>query len=175
MYKEIIERKKLPVIICLIFILCIFIYISKYVSSLFIDNDFLCGLFDVFFTIAMIVIIMAEIYKTNIKYKYSIIADQFIIHKLRGDSKIEVENIKFKDIKFIGKKSELKSRYDVISNRRYICSLFNSKKYCCVYFDGSGFRKFYFEPSADLVDKLEFIMNKDKECFDVKYRLSISI
>lgn len=176
MYKEIIERKKLPIVTFLLMLLCAFIYLNKFVSSTFDGNaQIIENIINSLIVVTMIFVSFVEIYKSNIRYKYSIIANQFIIHKIVRNTNVEVENVKFKDIKFIGKSCELKKKYKTLSNKKYLCSLFSSKTYCCVYSDGDKLRKFYFEPSDEFLSKAKFMMNKAEECIFPKSRMSISI
>ncbi|WP_102399633.1 hypothetical protein [Haloimpatiens massiliensis] len=176
MYKEIIERKKLPIATFLITLLCAFIYLYKFIS-IWITGD--AGVMDdvlgLGIFICMATISIGEIYRSCIRYKYSIIADQFIIHKMVRNNNIEEESVKFKDIKFLGKVKDLKEDYKVNSTKKYLCSVFKTNRYCCVYSNGRELKKFYFEPSKEMIGKLRFMMNKDECKAYMRNRVSISI
>lgn len=176
LYKEIVNRKKLPMATFLLMMFCVCIYSYKFISSLFRGNKTnVQNLINLIIILAMIVISIIEIYKSSVSYKYSIIADQFIIHKIVGKVNKEVESVKFKNIKFIGREVDLKENYKVRSNKKYLCSMFNFNRYCCVYYDGKEFRKFYFQPSEKLLSKFKFIMNKDEYYIYVKNRDRVSV
>ncbi|WP_373899506.1 hypothetical protein ACER0A_001085 [Haloimpatiens sp. FM7315] len=178
LYKEVIERKKLPVGTFLMFLLCIVLYVSKFTSMFFIGkNTLMDNVFNTMLMVVMIVTVGLEVYKSSVRYKYLIIADQLIIHKIIRNSKQEVENIKIKDIKFVGKSKELKAQFKISSTKKYICSLFKCNRYCCVYLEEgtNNYKKFYFEPSREMISKIMLIMNRDVEVDYLKERLKISV
>ncbi|ARC83239.1 putative membrane protein [Clostridium argentinense CDC 2741] len=162
MYKEIIYRKKLPVLLFLFGIMLIFILLSDFINSLIGSMRFVCNIFFLFLTIGCCIF---EAYKCSIKYKYSIIADQLIIHRIRGDAQFLVEDVKIKDIEYIGQCSQGSKFFRIISPKKYICSIFKLNKYCCVYKMNGKISKFYFEPSNTLVQKLKNVKEKNALCY----------
>lgn len=176
MYKEIIERKKLPIATFLLTLLCVFIYVYKFIDMCFtgqgnlIENILYLGIIA-----SMVIIAVVAIYRSGIRYKYSIIADQFIIHKIIRNNNIEVESIKFKDIRFLGQVKDLKEQYKVSSTKKYLCSIFNANRYCCIYSDGNELKKFYFEPSKEMIGKLQFVMNKGECRIYMRNRMNIPV
>lgn len=176
LYKEIIERKKLPIATFLITLLCVFIYVYKFIAMWITGDDSLVeDALGLAIFIFMAIVSVGEIYRSGIRYKYSIIADQFIIHKIIRNNNIEEESIKFKDIKFLGRVKDLKENYKVNSTKKYLCSVVNTNRYCCVYSSGGKLKKFYFEPSKEMIGKLKFMMNKDECRAYMRNRVSISI
>ncbi len=109
----------------------------------------------------MIILCYIEFSKCTVKYKYSIVADQFIIHKIKGDEVKILEDIKLKDIEFIGKYRNCKGDIHISSSKKYICSTSFGKKFCCVYKLGDKFKKFYFEPSDSLMSKITLLKQKN--------------
>lgn len=154
MHKETIGRKKLPSLLKIFSVLILSLYgieiMDEYES---IAATMACAL--------LTITLICEIKYCRIKYTYSIIADQFIIHKISGNEDKVVENIKIWDIQDVGQEGVLASRKNIFNSKRYICSVFNIKPYYCNYKHGNRIKTFYFEPSKDLVDKI--IFNKDKE------------
>jgi len=113
-----------------------------------------------FFNTIMIGLCYMEFSKCKIKYKYSIVVDQFIIHRIKGGEVTILEDIKLKDIEFIGKYSDYSSDNHISSSKKYICSSFTGSKFCCVYKLGNKFKKFYFEPSVPLINKINLLKSK---------------
>ncbi|MBS5823446.1 MAG: hypothetical protein KID00_06230 [Clostridium argentinense] len=162
MYKEIICRKKLSVLLFLFMVILIFILLSDFINSFIGSMRIVCNTFFLFLTIGFCIF---EAYKCSIKYKYSIIADQLIIHRIRGDVQFLVEDIKIKDIEYVGQCSQGSKFFRLISPKKYICSIFKLNKYCCVYKMNGKISKFYFEPSDELVQKLKNVKEKNALCY----------
>jgi hypothetical protein len=160
MYKEIVQRKKFPVIVLLFVTLVTFICLSDLLSKINISNINVKVFVTMFFNALMIALCYVEFSKCKVKYKYLIVADQFIIHKIRGQEITIVEDIKLKSIEFIGRYSNCNSNIHISSSRKYICSTFIGSKFCCVYKVEGKFKKFYFEPSDGLMNKIKLLKEK---------------
>ncbi len=154
MYNEMVQRKKLPAMVLLFIVLITFICLSDILHRISIGNINIKIFVTMFFNTLMIILCYIEFSKCKVKYKYSIVADQFIIHKIRGEEVKILEDVKLKEIKFIGKKCDCNSNIHITSSKSYICSTFVGGKFCCVYKAGDKFKKFYFEPSDGLMNKL---------------------
>lgn len=157
MHKEIVERKKFPVVVLLFITLVTFICLSDLLSKINIGSINIEIFVTMFFNILMIALCYVQFSKCKVKYKYLIIADQFIIHKIKGQEITIVEDIKLKDIEFIGKYSNCNADIHISSSKKYICSTFAGGKFCCVYKVGGKFKKFYFEPSEGLMSKIRLL------------------
>lgn len=160
MYKEIVERRKFPVVVLLFITLIAFICLSDLLSKVSIGRINTKMFVTMFFITLMIVLCYIEFLKCKVKYKYSIVADQFIIHKIRGGEVSIVEDIKLKNIEFIGKYINCNADFHISSSKRYICSTFMRNKFCCVYKVEDKFKKFYFEPSDSLMNKITLLKEK---------------
>lgn len=160
MHKEIVERKKFPVIVLLFITLIAFICLSDLLSKISIGRINVKIFVTMFFITLMIALCYIEFSKCKVKYKYSIVADQFIIHKMRGEEVTIVEDIKLKNIEFIGKYSNCNEDMHISSSKKYICSTFIKSKFCCVYKVEDKFKKFYFEPSDSLMNKIRLLKEK---------------
>lgn len=157
MYKEIIYRKRLPALLVLFLLMIIFILLSDFINSQMESIRVFCN---IFFLGLMTVCCVIELYKCNIKYKYSIIADQLIIHKIVGNFNILVKDIKIKDIENIKKINECKALWS-LGNNNYTCCLSKLKnRYCCIYKVNGRNNKFYFEPSKDLIYRINLVREK---------------
>lgn len=154
MYKEIVQRKKFPAIVLLFIIFIMFICLSDLLPSARMGSINIKTFVSMFFNTLMIALCYMEFSKCKVKYKYLIVADQFIIHKIKGEEVTILEDIKLKNIEFIGKNCNYSSKKHICSSKNYICSTFNSSKFCCVYSVGDKLKKFYFQPSDGLMNKI---------------------
>ncbi len=163
MYKEVVTRRKTPFMAAMLLGLVMMIVISNIVEQIKVSNyeiGFITN--PVFFVITTIVITL-ELIKCKVKYKYSIIANQLIIHRLKNDKQSVVENIRIEDIVFIGKTKDIKSSINKnikkavnsISSKRYVCSMSMFNQYCCIYRYGDKYKRFYFEPSREFIKKIQ--------------------
>ena len=160
MYKEMVQRKKFPAVVLLFITLITFICLSDLLSKISINSINIKTFVTMLFNTLMIALCYIEFSKCKVKYKYSIVADQFIIHKIRGEEVKILEDIKLKDIEFIGKNSNCNTDIHISSSKKYMCSTFNGSKFCCVYKVGAKFKKFYFEPSDGLMNKIKLLKAK---------------
>lgn len=160
MYREMIQRKKLPAVVLLFITLITFICLSDLLPKISIGSMNIKTYITVFFNILMVSLCYIEFSKCKVKYKYLIVADQFIIHKLKGEQVKILEDIKLKDIEYIGKYSKYNAEIHISSSKKYMCSTFNGSKFCCVYKEGDKFKKFYFEPSDGLMNKIKSLKSK---------------
>lgn len=160
MHKEIITRKKAPGF-CVIFIFLIFtLFLVQAIQRVELFGIDIGYIVSVVLESLIIVSIIFEIIKCKVKYKYFIVADQFIIHKMKGAEDKVVENIKIRNIEFMGKLKEYKANNSFECTKKYTCSLFNRDLYCCVYREGSKLKRFYFEPSSSLLEKINTLKQK---------------
>ena len=153
MYREVVERKKMPVILMLFLIFTVILFISGFVSK--VTTNYIDNIFELFVSIIMSLIIFFQVSKCKTKYKYSVIEDELIIHKLKGKEQIVLEDIRFCDIEFIGKHKGIGDSYQIYSSKKYVVSLMNTDKYCCIYKSGNQIKRFYFEPSDNLIKKIK--------------------
>ncbi|MBW9152368.1 hypothetical protein [Clostridium estertheticum] len=160
MYKEMVQRKKLPALVSLFIILIIFICLSDLLPKVSIGRINIKTLVNFIFNMIMIALCYMEFLKCKVRYKYLIVADQLIIHRIIGQEVTIREDIKLKDIEYIGKYSNYSSDNHISSSKKYICSTFIGSKFCCVYKAGNKFKKFYFEPSDGLTNKIRLLKEK---------------
>ena len=111
MYKEMVQRKKFPAVVLLFITLITFICLSDLLPKISIGSINIKMFVTMFFNTLMIALCYIEFSKCKVKYKYSIVADQFIIHKIRGEEVTILEDIKLKNIEFIGKYSNCNTRH----------------------------------------------------------------
>ena len=160
MYKEIVERKKVQAMVLLFIMLITFICLSDILPNMNIGTINSKTIATMFFSILMIAFSYIEFSKCKVKYKYSIVADEFIIHRIKGNEVKILEDIKLKNIDFVGRFENFKEDIHISSSKNYICSTFIRSKFCCVYRVEGKYEKFYFEPSEGLMNKIKLLKGK---------------
>mgnify|MGYP001598208459 FL=1 len=120
MYKEMVQRKKLPALVSLFITLIIFICLSDLLPKVSIGSINIKTFVTLVFNMIMIALCYMEFLKCKVRYKYLIVADQLIIHRIRGQEVIIREDIKLKDIEYIGKCSKYSSDIHISSSKKYI-------------------------------------------------------
>jgi hypothetical protein len=162
MYKEEVVRKKLPVILGMFLLLTATIFVADLIARIEVGETSVAIVTSPVLMIFMGAMVMFSIIKCRERFRYSIIADQLIIHRIIKDEHVVVENIKLKDIEFIGRPCNLRSKLDVKAVKRYVCSTFRFKTYCCIYKEGSSLKKFYFQPSECFISKVLRMVEDEK-------------
>ncbi|MBE6065988.1 hypothetical protein [Clostridium cochlearium] len=157
MYKETVTRKKAISFIKVFIILISVLFLLSIIEIIYENN---MKLITIIVNILFIIFLFTELFKCKVKYTYSIIADQFIIHKISGLRDKVVENIKIKDIEYIGKDDLVRFKGKLITNKKYMCHTYKLRPYCCIYRENNKYKKFYFQPSMDLIEKIEFNKNR---------------
>lgn len=155
MYREIVERRRAMVILIMFVVLSLIIVLYDILGNLTFAEHNLRKLSQIMFSSIMIYTIYRQVIKCKIKYKYSIMGDQLIIHKLNGKQEIIVEDVEFSDIKYIGKNETLEEKFNSRNARKYLCTMFHTNRCYCVYRKNNRLRKFYFEPSEKLIRKIK--------------------
>ncbi|MCY6354798.1 hypothetical protein [Clostridium sp. ZS2-4] len=160
MYKEIVMRKKISSIFMIVIMLTISIVISD-ISSKLTFGEYRVGEYSTtVIDIVVLIFIIIQIEKCKIKYKYAIIADEFIIYKLKGNKQKIMETIKIKDIKSVDKIGKTKACLDTPTRKMYGNLKLDKDVYFCKYNNHKGTNGFYFEPSHRLINKLDVLINK---------------
>ena len=154
MHKEMVERKKVHAMVLLFIVLIAFICLSDILPNINVGVINIKTLATMGFITIMIALCYIEFLRCKVKYRYSIVADEFIIHKVKGNEVTILEDIKLKNINFIGKNQNYKADIHISHIKTYMCSTFFRNKFCCVYKADDKFKKFYFEPSEGLMNKI---------------------
>lgn len=155
MHREVIRRRRDITIVGSIVFISLMIGLATLVGDLKIKHLRIERVTDPIFLVVTVLVILLEIKKLKISYKYSIIADQLIIHKMQSENQETLENIKLNNIVFLG---DNKERNNIKTNKEkyYTCNILrNRHTYCCIYKNNDEYRKFYFQPSNKLVEKLK--------------------
>ena len=155
MHKEMVERKKVHAMVLLFIVLIAFICLSDILPNMNVGLINIKTLATMGFITIMIALCYIEFSRCKVKYRYSIVADEFIIHKVKGNEVTILEDIKLKNINFIGRNQNYKTDIHISDIKTYMCSTFYRNKFCCVYKADDKFKKFYFEPSEGLMNKIK--------------------
>ncbi len=154
MHKEVVMRKRTPVIFLIVFIITLMIYAYEALDYLGISNLTLMKVANGMIILSTICIIIFELIKCKIAYKYSIIANKLIINRIFLERERNIESITISDIVYIGSKSNLRNKYEAKFNGSYLFRLFENKCCCCVYKKNEKYYKFNFAPSDELLRRL---------------------
>lgn len=159
MHREIIKRRRDITIVSGIICLSLMIGLAKLIGDIKIYNIKVEIITDPIFILIGIAIICYEMKMCKTYYKYSVIADQLIIHKIQSSEQETLENLKLDDIVFLGTGRNEINKYKAKKEKKYICDLINTKEtYCCIYKKDREYRKFYFQPSGEMVKKLKKVI-----------------
>jgi hypothetical protein len=167
LHRELIGRKIATTLILSIVMLCVMIFLSNLIGDIRVRTYKIQKITDPIIALITITFFILETIKCRIKYKYSIIADKLMIHKVSSNVETILEKIRLTDIVYIGQnnKNKAKKKINIFSSKSYICSKISRKTYCCIYKLGEGYKKVYFQPSEELINKI----NR----FNIRYKKAI--
>lgn len=155
MQKEIKTHKKSIAIVESVILASFMIFASEIIGSFKLQNFRVSNVSDPIFLLVTGLIIFVILKKYNTSYKYSVVSDQLIVHKLFRNNQKILENVRVADIVYLGKdKVEIK-KIKTCACRRHVCSLYDSEKYCCIYKKNGKNHKFYFQASDDFVVRVK--------------------
>ncbi|SFC80108.1 hypothetical protein [Clostridium uliginosum] len=157
MHREVVVRRKAPVIAGLLLIITMMIYLHNGVGNLPLNNMRVIKLVNVFIIVSTIGIIFFGIIKCKVSYKYSIIANKLIINKIFSNQETNLESINVSEIVYVGKtgkKNYISKEYIVKNKGNHLCGLSNTKTFCCIYKKEDQYYRFNFNPSDQLIRKL---------------------
>ena len=155
MNKEVISKRPLPLILLWIFILVNLLAIKEVIGvsdlSKVIDERYL----DYINAIILILLAVDFSRRCKIKYKYFLIDNKLVIHKLKGTSHSVEEVVDFKDVHFLGKKCNYKNKVRARRSTNYLSHYYNTNRYLCVYKKDGRYKKFYFQPTKNFIKNIE--------------------
>ncbi|CAM2903321.1 hypothetical protein HAHI6034_07215 [Hathewaya histolytica] len=154
LYKEVVERKTNSIIFnCLIMLMC-FIVISDLFKSMQNKIAFYSiiryGLY-----LSMGALFFLHMRRIKTKYKYSVIQNELIIHKIIGNEESLVEAINLNKIENIERCHYLRDIFCFYRSKKYNIGMITKQNYICIYRSGNKLKKFYFKPSDKLIKTIE--------------------
>lgn len=156
MHKEIKESKKTVAIIISLLTVTLALYIHQFSKMTFGKNITEELGIEVILVVLTLMVLINEIKKCKMAYKYCVISDKLIINKISSKVEENVESLKIKDIIYIGDKANVPKEYSKCKcSRHYIRKFDKNKKFLCIYRKHGKIYKFIFEPSDALVARIK--------------------
>ncbi|MGL4656025.1 MAG: hypothetical protein ACRCWM_09110 [Sarcina sp.] len=155
MQREVRNHKTSVAIIQSVVFMSFMIFISGIVGQVKLEDTRLESVTDPIFIVITIVAIILLFKNSSTSYKYSVVADQFIIHKVTDKNQNILENIKVGNILYIGNNENEIKKFKACTCKKYTCSMVSSERYCCIYESNGATKKFYFEASSNFVEKVK--------------------
>lgn len=150
-YNEKVKRNAAPLVCLLVIFGLSLIMVSYFGTKIGLTQEMKTAL-DLVLTMLFLLAGYAVIAKSREVYRYSIIADDLIIHRISGDKNHLVRRVKL---------SEIRSLHYSRSGRRILGSVNSNYSRnlvklgcCCEYQDEGNAKSFYFSPSQSMLNKI---------------------
>ncbi len=154
-YNERVKKSIVPLAIGLLILGLSLITLSYYGTKLGVHPSFKTEM-DLLLTTLFLLTSYRGLSRSRHSYRYSIIADDLIIHRMCGDHNHVIEKVKLSEIQSLRK---VKNPTDFLRGfRRTYTENLLKKDYICAYENQSGKRTFYFSPSPCMINKLNLSM-----------------
>lgn len=158
MHKEVVTRRKVIAIVMSVLCITLALYIYEGIKLLNIPNEILNNFLNFVLAIFVLCMLGVEYRSCKISYKYSLIADKFIINQIEREQEKNVESVKISNIVYIGTKEEMPRNYSRVKlTKNCICDGIIEKRYVCVYKKNEQLCKINFQPSEYLVERINKI------------------
>lgn len=164
LYKETLRHRKssfakaLFVLFLLAFIMSTLVNSAQF-SSRFDINIELILLADSLLAVYAIRMIYYMFYVSRICYYYRLIDRELIFEKLLGDSRRVVISFDARDIEQLAPLKELRNVKDIDRTYKFLCNHSKNKIYCCIVNQKGKNVRFYFQPSEELINKLNTVIH----------------
>lgn len=156
MYREIISRRRIPIIICTFIGITAMLYIREMAYLLINSKNDNLNEINIVCIISIITLMVLELRIAMVSYKYSIIAGKLIINKIAGKTEKNIVSIKISNIVYLGNKNNLPDEYKKVPvKNNFCCQLFKRDKNICIYENENTMYAFYFCPSKKFKDKVK--------------------
>lgn len=150
-YNEKVERNMKPLLILLMVFGLSLLSVSYYVSEMGWERE-VSTILDLFLTLVFLLAGYAVFLKSRETYRYSIIGDELIIHRLSGEKNDLVAKVKLQEIKKLQEKNGRANLGGLI--RKNYCQNVVRKGCLCEYQAEGGSKSFYFSPSPSMLNKI---------------------
>ena len=151
-YNEKVERNIAPLLILLMVFGLSLLSVSYYVSEMGWDRE-VSTILDLFLTLVFLLAGYSVILKGRETYRYRIIGDELIIHRMTGEKNELVAKVKLHEIKKLHVKSHKTNLMGMI--RKNYCENVVRKGCLCEYQAEGGSKSFYFSPSPSMLNKIQ--------------------
>lgn len=155
MHKEVIEQRRDSAIVISVIFASIMIGLAKFIGSIRFYNFKLENITNPMFIAATLVALYIVFRKCKTSYKYSIVSDKLLIHRIISKNQKVLENIKVDNIIYFGNNKREAKKYKCKNIRKYSCGILHSPAHFCIYENNKGeYHKFYFQPSNEFITKI---------------------
>lgn len=155
MHREVVSRKKVPVIIMSLLVITIALYILEFVELSWLDKHVFGSIISGIILFTTTIILLKEIKSCKLSYKHSIIADKLIINEICSKEEKNLESIKINDILYIGKRGGIPKEYSMVrTSKNYLCDFICTDGYYCIYKKNNIIRKIKFQPSDLFIQRI---------------------
>lgn len=155
MHREIVVKKRVPVIYMVLFSITILLYLGKIIEKTKYNQQLVGNVLDFILVLIAVYLIFKEIISCSISYKYSIIADKLIINAVTKKRENNLESIKISNILYLGNKENIPKEYSrLIKHKSYTCNILGEKNFYCIYIKNNKIRKIKFQPSQRFIEKI---------------------
>ncbi|SHK51340.1 hypothetical protein SAMN02745248_02711 [Hathewaya proteolytica DSM 3090] len=153
LYKEIVKRHQNAIIIRFTAMIVCIIVISDFMDIIALKSGLYIYL-KYIMDVAMIILFFNELRKIDTKYKYSVFQDQLMVYKLTRRQECLLRDVNICDIVEIKKCTSFREKILWFIGTRY--DFYKIKNhYMCTYRDSGVLKKFYFNPSDNLLKILK--------------------
>lgn len=150
-YNEKVKRSVTPLVCLLVVFGLSLLTVSYYGTRMGLSQEMKTAL-DLVLTMFFLLAGYATITKAREVYRYSIIADDLLIHRINGDKNHLVEKVRLSDIRSLERRISKKSLVKVIRNN-YSENVIKLGC-CCEYHEEGSDKSFYFSPSKSMLNKI---------------------
>ena len=155
MHREIVAKKRVPVIAMILFSITAILYLVEVIERSKYNKHMIGYIFNAILLVMTVFLIAKEVKSCFISYKYAVIADKLIINSISNREEKNLESIRMSDVVYIGEKSEIPKEYQIsIKCKKYLCNRIGAKSYYCIYKKGNGYEKIKFQPSDKFINKI---------------------
>lgn len=155
MHREIVEKKRIPVIIMILFSITVILYLDEAIERSKYNQHISGHIFNILLIIIAVVLIIKQIRSCFVSYKYVVIADKLIINLIKNKEEKNLESIRLSNILFIGEKANMPKEYHTMKRaKHYLCNRIGAKSYYCVYKSGDKIKKIKFQPSDKFISRI---------------------
>lgn len=165
-YKEVVRHKKISFIHGLLLVLLAILTANFFVNAWSYSNRYNIELEILLVAGFIFLIVVFKIaydiaYRYRICYTYKLIDTELIFEKAVWKNKKPVLCINVKQIEQLLPSTMDNEIQNVARTYRFLCNSRRCKKYCCIVNQDGRKIMFYFQPSDELVKKLNVVMKRD--------------
>lgn len=155
MHREIVGRRKVPVIAILLLVITVVLYLSEGIELIGWEDHTLGDILNSTLLVLTGIIVLTEVRSCGLSYKYEIIADKLLVNRINYKNEKNLESIKICDIVYVGKKNEIPKEYLSIRNSRiHLCNIIGEETYYCIYKKNDKVLRFSFQPSDKFIQRI---------------------